>query len=204
VFERLDQPARRVLEIAQQQARDLRHNYLGTEHVLLALALAGGAPGELLTEHGCGAAEVRADILGLIGRGRPQPRPPDELLASLGIDLGEVRRRVEAAFGPEAISRAALRTRPRRRRWPGHQWWPGCDQGAPHNSALLGGRWFGLAPRLKRVLEIASDTAAPSPASPAHLLLGILDEGEGVACQVLARRNVDLNALATATRAQLR
>jgi ATP-dependent Clp protease ATP-binding subunit ClpA len=202
MFERLDAHARNVFVVAQHQARDLGHNYVGTEHVLLALARAGGATADLLANQGCGPEAIRAEIVSLLGPGRSPSRQPDELLASIGVDLGEVRRRVEATFGPEAISHAAMRTRRRRRRWPViHRWWPGCDQGTPCNSALLDRRRFGFAPRLKAVLEIATKAAAPTPVSPAHLLLGILDEGKGVACQILARRSIDIAGLGAAARA---
>jgi len=124
-------------------------------------------------------------------------------LATLGIDLGEVRRRVESTFGSDAVAKAALRVRPRRR-WPGHRWWPGCDHGRPCDSALIGGRWFGVAPRVKKVVEMATTDSAPSLATPFHLLLAILNEGEGVACQILARRGVDIASLSAALRDQHR
>jgi ATP-dependent Clp protease ATP-binding subunit ClpA len=203
VFEHLDPDARRIVDVAQHEARALHHNYLGTEHLLLALALQAGAPARLLVERGCGPKAIRDEITLVVGRGHPQRHDPDALLATLGIDLGEVRRRVESTFGPDAVTTAAGRARPRRRRWPGARWWPGCDQGRPCDSALLGGQWIGLAPRVKRVVELAVAAAAPSPVTPSHLLLAILDEGKGVACQILARRRVDLPALASAVRATL-
>lgn len=204
MFEHLDPDARRIFELAQHEASDLRHNYVGTEHLLVALAIHAGATARVLAGQGCGPDEIRGEIVSIIGRGRPPHRDPDALLATLGIDLGEVRRRVESTFGPDAVTTAALRAQPRRRRWPGSRWWPGCDQGRPCKSALLGERWFGVAPRVKRVVELAAAAAAPSSATPLHLLLAVLDEGEGVACQILARRGVDLPAFAAATRAELR
>jgi ATP-dependent Clp protease ATP-binding subunit ClpA len=193
MFERLDADARVVFEIAQREARALDHNYIGTEHVLLALARGGGAMAELLIARGCGAEQIRAEIVAMIGRGRPQ-REPDALLATLGIDLDEVRRHVESTFGADAMTRAAVRARPRRRT-PWRRWWPGCDRGQPFASALVGGRWFGLAPRLKKVVEMATTHAAPEPARSSHVLLAILEEGNGVACRILATRHVDLVAL---------
>ena len=37
VFERFNEQARRVVVLAQEEARMLNHNYLGTEHILLGL-----------------------------------------------------------------------------------------------------------------------------------------------------------------------
>jgi ATP-dependent Clp protease ATP-binding subunit ClpA len=202
VFERLDTDARLVFELAHHEARSLDHNYVGTEHLLVGLAMTGGNTAELLAARDCRAENVRGEILSIIGRGRPSCRETDALLATLGIDLAEVRRRVESTFGSDAIPRAAQRVRPRRR-WPGHRWWPGCDRGRPCDSALAGGPWLGLAPRVKRVVEMAVARAAPAAATPLHLLLAILDEGKGVACQILAARNVDMVALHAAALEQL-
>jgi ATP-dependent Clp protease ATP-binding subunit ClpA len=191
MFEDYDEQSRRVVDLAQQQARELDHNYLGTEHLLYGLAHSGGIVATLLAERGCGPDDITGEIVTLIGRGRP----PDALLATLGIDLDHVRQRVEATFGTDAVTRA-MRTRPQRRWWPGQRWWPGCDGGRP--STLLGARWLGLAPRVKKVLDIAVRHSAPNHVSPRQLMLAILEEGEGVACQILTRRGVDLAQLGTA------
>jgi ATP-dependent Clp protease ATP-binding subunit ClpC len=37
MFERMTEPARRVMDLAQDEARRLQHNYIGTEHLLLGL-----------------------------------------------------------------------------------------------------------------------------------------------------------------------
>jgi Clp amino terminal domain, pathogenicity island component len=200
MLDNLDPATRDVLDRAQRQARELHHRYLGTEHVLLGLALAGGPVADLLADRGCGPEAVRAEILDYIGEGDPRHRAR-ELLASLGIDLAEVRRRAEANFGSEAVAQVALSTRPRRRHWPVvHRWWPGCDQGGPGSSALLDRDWLGLAPRLKHILDAARTTAAPAQATPHDLLAAILDEGKGVACRILVRRGVDLPELRAAVR----
>ncbi len=198
MFDSLDPAACEIFVRAQHVARELNHHYMGTEHVLLALALAGGPVADLLAERGCGPADIRAEILDYIGEGEGRPRP-DELLAGLGIDIAEIRRRAEATFGSDAVAEAVLRTRPRRRHLPViHRWWPGCDRGTPCYSTLLGTGWLGFAPRLKRVLDDARTTAAPAQVSPRDLLVAILDEGGGVACRILARRHVDLPELLAA------
>jgi Clp amino terminal domain, pathogenicity island component len=198
MFEHFDERSRAVLELAQQHARELAHNYLGTEHLLYGLSCSGGIVADLLAERGCRPPDVTREIVALIGRGGPPNHQPDALLATLGIDLDQVRERVEATFGSDAMTRVITRTPPRRRWWPGQRWWPGCQDGRPHPSTLLGTRWLGLAPRVKKVLDIAVQRSAPQPVAPEQLLVAILDEGEGVACQILARRGVDLAELGTA------
>jgi ATP-dependent Clp protease ATP-binding subunit ClpA len=201
MFERLDDHARHVVDVARHEADAMDHNHLGTEHLLVGLAHSGGIVAQLLAERRCAPDVVRGEILTIIGRGCPPGRRPDALLATLGIDLGQVRQRVEATFGTDAITRVALRARPRRQRWPGHRWWPGCDGGRPRGSPLLDTRWMGVAPRVEKVLDIAVRKSAPEQASPAQLMLAILEEGQGVACQILAGRGVDFTELATAVRA---
>lgn len=196
MFDHLDEQSRQVVDLAEQQARELDHNYLGTEHLLYGLAYSGGVVATLLAERRCGPDDITRDIVTLIGRGRP----PDALLATLGIDLDHVRQRVEATFGTDAVSHVAMRTRLRRRWWPGQRWWPGCDEDRRRPSTLLGTRWLGLAPRVKKVLEIATRRSTPEQISPRQLMLAILEEGEGVACQILTRRGVDLAELGTTVR----
>jgi Clp amino terminal domain, pathogenicity island component len=102
MFERFTAEARAVVVRAQEEARSLRHDYIGTEHLLLGvLAGRGTAGASLLGLWGITADAVRNEILGRIGRGGLDA----EALATLGIDLDRVRERVEASFGPGALCR---------------------------------------------------------------------------------------------------
>ncbi len=61
MFERFTESARQVVVLAQQEARTLRHNYIGTEHVLMGLILEGEGTAGLVLErsdmrHGHGIA----------------------------------------------------------------------------------------------------------------------------------------------------
>ncbi|MGH8985994.1 MAG: Clp protease N-terminal domain-containing protein [Acidimicrobiia bacterium] len=91
-----DQAAREVLEAARQEAADLGDEAVGTEHVLLALAGADRVTASLLAQAGASAATLRA-----LAPRRHAGRPTDNetLLAALGIDLAEIRRRAEQTFG---------------------------------------------------------------------------------------------------------
>lgn len=61
-----------------------------------------------------------------------------------------------------------------------------------------------MAPRLKKILQLATTAAAPGLVTPDRLLLATLEEGEGVACDILARLDVDLDELTAALRTNLR
>lgn len=55
----LEPAVKKALEQSLREARDLRHNYLGTEHILLALVQGGGIVAEVLAERGVTYVELR-------------------------------------------------------------------------------------------------------------------------------------------------
>lgn len=70
-MERFTQRARRVLSLAHQEAERLRHNYIGTEHLLLGLIREeGGVAGRVLRELGLNADRVQEIIERITGPGR--------------------------------------------------------------------------------------------------------------------------------------
>jgi ATP-dependent Clp protease ATP-binding subunit ClpA len=75
MFERFSDRARRVIVLAQEEARMLEHDYIGTEHILLGLIHEGeGIAATSLRALGIDLETVRGEIETLIGRGR-QPTP---------------------------------------------------------------------------------------------------------------------------------
>ena len=74
MFERFTDRARRAVVLAQQEARRLDHNYIGTEHLLLGLVREGhGVAAMALEALGVSLDGVRAQVEEVIGRG---PQPP--------------------------------------------------------------------------------------------------------------------------------
>jgi ATP-dependent Clp protease ATP-binding subunit ClpC len=72
-MERFTQRARRVLSLAHQEAERMRHNYIGTEHLLLGLIREeGGVAGRVLRELGLDADRVQEIIERITGPGRAQ------------------------------------------------------------------------------------------------------------------------------------
>ncbi len=70
-MERFTQRARRVLSLAHEEAESLRHNHIGTEHLLLGLMREeGGVAGRVLRELGLDAARVKETVQRLTGIGR--------------------------------------------------------------------------------------------------------------------------------------
>jgi ATP-dependent Clp protease ATP-binding subunit ClpC len=69
-FEKFSERARRVLTIAQEEARSLNHSYIGTEHILLGLVREEeGVAARVLTNLGIGLTKVRSAVEFIIGRG---------------------------------------------------------------------------------------------------------------------------------------
>jgi len=117
MFERFTGTARHVVVQAQEDARRLGHNYIGCEHLLLAAAAAAEPASTVLRDQGVTPERIEAAILRTVGRGQaadPLGGIDRQALAFIGIDLDVVRARIEAAFGPDALSRplpAACRSR---------------------------------------------------------------------------------------------
>jgi ATP-dependent Clp protease ATP-binding subunit ClpA len=174
MLERFTVEARQVVNRAQIERRQLGHDLIGTEHLLLGLldeeisAVAG-----TLRDAGVDADRVRAEIASYVGSGK-LGESDAEALRSIGIDLDAVRATVEESFGQGALE-AALP--PGRRRWFG---------GRVHRTRL--------SRRAQKVLELALREAQRlhhHRIGSEHLLLGLLREGEGLAMLILTRSGLD-------------
>jgi hypothetical protein len=126
--------ARRSVELAQQEARELHHNNVGTEHLLLGLA------------------RVDQGVAALA-------------LARLNVDANAIRTQIEEIVG--------RKTDP-------------VEETPPY------------APRTKKVLDLSLREArrlSHGYIGTEHLLLGLIREGEGLACQILVTLGADLAAV---------
>ena len=74
MFERFTDRARRVVVLAQEEARMLNHNYIGTEHILLGLIHEGeGVAAKSLESLGVSLESVRSQVEEIIGQGQQAP-----------------------------------------------------------------------------------------------------------------------------------
>src|SRR5258705_6430233 len=74
MFERFTDRARRVVVLAQEEARMLNHNYIGTEHILLGLIHEGeGVAAKALESLGLSQEAVRRQVEEIIGQGERAP-----------------------------------------------------------------------------------------------------------------------------------
>jgi ATP-dependent Clp protease ATP-binding subunit ClpA len=168
VFERFTTQARQVVVLAQEEARQLRHPAIGTEHLLLGLLGNGDSDSparQALQQRGLQAATVRQRVIAIVDGGLDP-----HALAFLGIDLDQVRQATEAAFGPGAL-----------------------DARGPVRSGHIP-----FTPRAKKVLELSLREAVRlkhDHIGAGHLLLGLLREGGGRATRIIADAGIDLDDL---------
>jgi ATP-dependent Clp protease ATP-binding subunit ClpA len=95
MFERFTQELRDVVTRARDEAAELGHDFLGTEHLLLGVAASDDG---ILAPLGADHAALRRAVTGMYPVGLDA-----DALASIGIDLDAVRRSVEQSFGPGAL-----------------------------------------------------------------------------------------------------
>jgi ATP-dependent Clp protease ATP-binding subunit ClpA len=173
----LDPDADQAWRAANQEALDLGHTWVGTEHMLLGLLHrpADDPAATVLAAHGVTIDQVREALTRDLG---DAPRlDAKAMLAALGVDLDAVRASVEANFGPDAID--ALYARRRR---DGHRLARG---------PLCG---MALAPRAKESLKLARSAAKADHrpvASTSDLLEGLLTVEAGMAVRLLRELDVD-------------
>jgi len=198
MFERFTGDARNTVVQAQEHARRLGHRYIGCEHLLLAAASAGEPASAALREHGVTPQAVETQIVRLVGLGQAADlfsALDREALASIGIDLEAVRARIEAAFGPDAFTRAGPYTcrkrRPALRKNPlvrlRHPCRAGRDQHATRGWHATGHIPF--TPRAKKSLEHSLSEAKArhdNYIGVEHLTLALLAMNDGAVPPILS------------------
>ena len=228
MFERFTDRARRAVVSAQEEARRLQHNYIGTEHVLLGLlAVRGGVAYKVLDQFGISQDGVREEVVGLIGAGSTPmsghipftPRAKKTLELSLRealqlnhnyigtehILLGLIREgegvaaQIITAHGADLDSvRQAI-----------------IEMLRAYGAQRSGQRWLrGLSgaageaegnemtatPAAEASVSGAVQLAGTKPVGSHHLLLAALDDPDSAAARTLAALGVDLDRAREALR----
>ncbi|HEX5504982.1 MAG TPA: Clp protease N-terminal domain-containing protein [Thermomicrobiales bacterium] len=113
-FEGFTEQARRVLLLAQEEARRFNHHYVGTEHLLLGLVRDGdGVAARVLSGLGVQLREVRSAVEFIIGRGERQATGEMGLIArsrrALDLAHDEARRLNHHSIGTEHLLLGLIR-----------------------------------------------------------------------------------------------
>jgi ATP-dependent Clp protease ATP-binding subunit ClpC len=164
LFERFTDRARRVVVLAQEEARTLNHNYVGTEHILLGLIHEGeGVAARALESLNISLEAVRQQVEELIGRGHAAPtdHPPFTPGAKKALEAAS-RQAEEIIFGGHAPPAGHIPFTPRAKKV--------------------------LELSLREALNLGHNFIGTE-----HILLGLIREGQGVAAQVLQTLGADLN-----------
>ncbi|MEU6233206.1 Clp protease N-terminal domain-containing protein [Kitasatospora sp. NPDC047058] len=187
MFERFTDGARRAVLQAQREAAELRHGYVGPEHLLLAVLAEPEEPAAaVLVEAGLDHETVRRAVRRLLGEGDDA-----QALAAIGVDLDAVREAVESVFGEGALDAAPEESESRRRGW---------FRSEPK------GRRSPFTARARKVIELSlreSLRLKSGRIGVGHLLLGVLREGEGLGARIIADHGLDFAALRGALEARL-
>jgi ATP-dependent Clp protease ATP-binding subunit ClpA len=206
MFERFSGQARHVVVSAQEEARDLDHNYIGTEHLLLGLLVTSDSLASVsLNALGYTRDDVRASVEALVGRGKASssghipftPRAKKVLELSLRealqlknnyigtehILLGLIREgegiaaQILAAKHPLDRVRAEVLTQIES---------PGARES--HGA--------GRTPAAHEVLALAAELAGDTPVGSHHILEAILQQPNSAAAKALSDAGIDLDQLA--------
>lgn len=194
--------AKQVMTGAASAARELGHRFIGCEHLLLAIASAPDATGELLRTAGITPDRVRGEILRMIGPGREASVSlfdtlDREALSAIGIDLDVVCRKVEAVFGPQAL---------RPPRAPKPRWWqlpyagPRPKFVRRHQRRRCMGGAVPFTPRAKECVQRSARESAAMASDHLgveHMALALIDTKSSAAAHILSVIGVSRPALRT-------
>lgn len=112
MFERFSDAARRTVVLAQERSRLLRHDAIGTEHLLLGLLAGEDDVARLLQEAGAGLDAAQQRTVELVGRGLKQPRGhipfTPRAQRSLEVAVERARGDGDAPVDPEHLLQGVL------------------------------------------------------------------------------------------------
>jgi ATP-dependent Clp protease ATP-binding subunit ClpA len=169
--------AKKVLELALREALQLKHNYIGTEHILLGLIREGDGVGVQIVRGHVDLLELRVAVLDTVAATYPTGAGEAGITRAESGETGEAdetnnvlrwlrgrltRRAVSLPFRPEAF---------------------GPDQ-PPRGT-----------PAVEAALRKAATLAGPAPVGSHHLLLAALEDGDSAASATLASLGVDIGDL---------
>ena len=206
MFERFSGQARHVVVSAQEEARKLDHNFLGTEHLLLGLlATSDSVASASLNALGYNRDDVRATVEAMVGRGKASPAEhlpfTPRAKKVLELSLREALQLKHNYIGTEHILLGLLRegegiaaqilvSRHPLDRIRGEVLAQLESPGARETHGA------GRTPAAHDVLALAAELAGEAPVGSHHILEAILQQPDSAAAKVLTDAGIDLDELA--------
>jgi ATP-dependent Clp protease ATP-binding subunit ClpA len=211
MFERFTDRARQTVVLAQEEARRLDHNYIGTEHLLLGMLRdADNVAARALRGLGIALEMVRTDVEQIVGRGdespgghipfTPRAKKVLELSLREALQLGHnyigtehillgLVREGDGLAAQVLVKRGA--TLPRvRKAVLDEVGRAGSERLAPHGRPRR-------TPAAVQVVAAADELAGSSPTGTHHLLEALARSEDSLGAKVLAELGLDADALAT-------
>ncbi len=217
MFERFTEEARSTVVLAQEEARRLHHNYVGTEHVLLALLRSPSGAADVLNSFGIMPEPTRAAVIGIVGQGgespsghipfTPRSKKVLELSLREAIKLGDnhigsghlllgLLREGEGLGAQVLVQQGADLERLRAAVLAEMSRSPGGSTSASRSPSSGYGKGGRHTPAADTALAVARQLAAAGPVGSHHLLEALARSPESAAARVLAELGVDAEALA--------
>jgi hypothetical protein len=214
MFERFTDRARRAVVLAQEEARLLQHNYIGTEHILLGLIhLGDGIAAQALSRFGLTLDVVRLQVREEIGAGQQEPPSASIPFTPRSKKILELSLREALSLGhnyigtehlllglisvPEGIGAQVVAAHA-----------PGNDLNAVRVAVidLLPPVGSGparpsertaknMTPAAETALDAAARLAGAAPLGSHHLLMGALADPASVVARTLASLELDVDEL---------
>jgi ATP-dependent Clp protease ATP-binding subunit ClpC len=170
--------AKKTLELSLREALAIKHNYIGTEHILLGLIREGEGVGTQVLRHHADLADIRTAVLEAVSVDDPgdagDPGDPDEGPDEANAVLRWLRARLSSRHSVSVPFRPEL---------------PGTER-LTHGT-----------PAAEATLRQAARLAGPLPVGSHHLLLAALEDGNSAASATLSSLGVDLDTLRAKLRA---
>jgi ATP-dependent Clp protease ATP-binding subunit ClpA len=205
MFERFSGQARHVVVSAQEEARELDHNYIGTEHLLLGLLTSDSLASASLNALGYTRDDVQAKVVATVGRGKSSPggHIPFTPRAKkvLELSLREALQLKHNYIGTEHILLGLLREGEGRAAQILADKHPldrirgevltRIESPAPREV-----HGAGRTPAAHEVLALAAELAGEGPVGSHHILEAMLQQPDSAAAKVLGDAGIDLDQLA--------
>jgi ATP-dependent Clp protease ATP-binding subunit ClpA len=169
--------AKKVVELAVDEARRMNHHYIGTEHLLLGLVREGeGIAAGVLHSFGINLEQVRWETLAVLNQAGTKPA-----LGSVPEDVSATHDVGAAAEPGAALNQGPLQDK---------------DDRVAEYIGDPRSRFAKFTERSRRVLSYSQEEAQRfqhNYIGTEHLLLGLVREGGGIAARVLQNLGVELN-----------
>ncbi len=166
--------AKKTLELSLREALVIKHNYIGTEHILLGLIREGqGVAAQIMSEH-ADLTEIRAAVLDAVSAGPAETAEAEEGTEETNAVLRWLRQRLSLRHTASAEFRPEIHGAERHPRG---------------------------TPAVEAALKQAARLAGPLPVGSHHLLLAALADEKSAAATALASLGVDLDELRAKLRA---